>query len=227
MVRFSLEKPGTPVRDIKGYGDLVKYGDEDTWLSAYSLCCGLPDDEEVIETIGDCIHYGTVTRYMVSCEFRDKVYNLASAIGIECRAFLRLEDESGNGFANLTACTPDNFMWTVPDFESVKKLILSREVKKSVQKFEYAEHLRRMDEAYPLIRDIIVRDGCRGCSPWARCNMGYGMCSRCLLASMHVSDLHPLVRDACVHRLVEEGIVNPGWGDNMPGKRPVYVDKYA
>lgn len=219
--------PGTIVSDIKGYGSETSHGDNMDWLAAWSLCCGFSPDEDVVETLDDCVHYGKVTRFSVTADFREKVHRLCLSLGIYSKAYLGLGDRSDNGVANVSISLPENFVWIVPDFELVKRSSYAYDASKSSKRFDYAMSMHNMNNAYPAIRELINRRGDRECTPWGRCLSSYRMCSTCSGADMEIMKLSPEVRGSCISRLVEEGVVHPHWGDGIPREIPKYIDEYA
>lgn len=204
------------------------------WLTAWSICCGLwggsPDEdviEDVIEVADDCLHYGRVTRYSASAEFREKVHRLCLSLGIVSEADIGMGNRCEIGVANVTLSLPESFAWIVPDFEDVKQSNLAYEASKSSKKFDYARNMRIMNNAYAGIRDSVVRSGGKNCSPWGRCLNKMRMCSSCGSADYLIMQLHPTVRRACIDRLVADGFVHDQWAYMMPMKRLTYVDEYA
>lgn len=220
--------PGTIVSSINGYGIEATHGDSMDWLIAWSECCGFSPDEDVIEIVDDCIHYGNVTRFYVPSDFREKAHRLCLSLGINSKACLPIGfNKMRDGIANLVLFLPKNFTWVVCDFEEVRKSNLAYEASKSSKRFDYAMNMRAMNNAYPAIRDSVVNSGGKYCSPWGRCLNGMRMCSRCGPADHLVMRLHPTVRQACVDRLVADGVVQTEWSIMMPLDITMYIDEYA
>lgn len=196
-------------------------------MTAWSVCCGFYPDEDVIEIVDDCLHYGSLTMYSVSAEFREKMHRLCLSLGIVSKSHSDLGGRRGVGMANVTMSLPEGFIWVVADFDKVKMSNAAYEASKSSKRFDYAMNMRIMNKAYPGIRDLIVKFDGKHCSPWSRCLGGMRRCSSCSGADDDVMKLHPTVRRACVDRLVAEGIVNTEWGHMMPTKRLTFIDEYA
>lgn len=220
--------PGTIVKNIEGYGSESSHGDTTDWLTAWSMCCGFSPDEDVIEIVDDCIHYGNLTRFSVPSDFRAKVHRLCLSMGIHSKACVSTGDNlRRDGVANLILSLPENFTWVVPDFEKVKQSNFANEASKSSKRFDYAMEMRNMKSVYPHIRELVVLSGGKNCSPWGRCLNKMRMCSSCGSADYFIMKLHPTVRQACVDRLVEEGVVHNDWSFMMPMKCLMYIDEYA
>lgn len=219
--------PGTIVSNIKGYGSETSHGDSMDWLTAWSLCCGFSLDEDVTETVDDCLHYGKVTRFSVPADFREKVHRLCLSLGISSKAHVGMGDRFDSGVANVTISIPENFVWSVPDFERVKQSNYVYEASKSSKKFDYAMDIHDMNNVYPAIRELITKRGDKDCTPRGRCLSGYRTCSICSGADDDIMRLSPEVRMVCISRLVEEGVVHPYWGDGIPMRYPRYIDEYA
>ena len=219
--------PGTMVQNITGYGSEASHGDTMDWLVAWSLCCGLSPDEDVIEIVDDCLHYKRVTRYSASADFREKVHRLCLSLGIVSEADVGWEDTYEIGVANVVLSVPENFTWIIPDFEKVKQSNFGYEASKSSKRFDYAMNMRTMNNAYAHIKEMVVKFRSKDCSPWSRCLKGMRMCSSCGSAGYFIMQLDPTVREACVERLVEEGVVHEQWSYMMPMKCLNYIDEYA
>lgn len=219
--------PSTPVDQVPGYGNEETHGTRETWLRAWVAACNLSWNDEVLETIDECMRVGESTRLMVSGEFREKVYRISEAMGLFASAFTSLDHDLKRGFANLSVRLPPDFVWVVPDFARIERIEVIYRDQKLSKIIEHFRNLSVLDEKYPRIRDMIVERGARDCQPWGRCLCGYGMCSFCMLVDNLVTELPLSVRRECESRLVDEGVVQKGWMDGVPVETARIIDRFS
>ena len=218
---------GTSVKSLPEFGPSESHGTHDSWLSAWALCCNLPVDTDVNDLVYDCMTFGRLTRFMVSGEFRERLYLMCDSMGIGTDVFRHEGVEYPRGYANLTMSIPKGFVWVVPIFDDVKRHNKEYGVQKSFRKYEYMKDIRVMNTQYPVIRDLLLKRGDRHCSPWGRCRDTCRHCLWCSGADGIIDSLPILSRGKCIDRLVSEDVVDSQWGDGVTRREPLYIDEFA